>query len=362
MEDYYKLLEISKDASLNEIKKAYRKLAMKYHPDKNPNNKESEEKFKEIAQAYEILSDPDKRQKYDKFGKEGLNGHSFTSANDLFGKFFSRNNGFYNVRPSVRKTRDIAYTMSVTLEELYTGTIKKIRVTRNTVCKICNGRGFEPGVTLEDCNICNGSGFIIKNQQVLPGMVATVKTTCHSCGGNKKVPNPGDYCKGCFGKKIVEESKILEINLAPGTNNGQKYAFNGEADQLPGCIPGNIYIIIQEKILDNKWKRIGNDLQYKQSISLKEALTGYSFTIKHLSGKNVNIQRSGKIVKPGDIHKLDHHGMPILNQKEKYGKLQILFDVVFPIHEDIKSNLPILEDILPGKKKKFLEEEINQPY
>jgi len=337
---------------------------MKYHPDKNPGNKESEEKFKEIAQAYEVLSDTDKRKKYDQFGKEGLNGHNFTSANDLFGKFFGRNsfNRFFNGRPSARKTRDMAYTMLVTLEELYTGTIKKIRVTRNAICKVCNGQGFEPGVTLENCSICNGSGFIIKNQQVLPGMVATVKTTCHNCSGNKKVPNPGDYCKECCGKKIVEESKILEINISSGTNNGQKYAFGGESDQLPGCIPGNIYIIIQEKISDNKWKRIGNDLQYTQSISLKEALTGYSFTIKHLSGKTINIQRNGKIVKPGDIHKIDNYGMPILNQKDKYGKLLLLFDVIFPIYDDIKANLPILEEYLPGKKDIFIEDDTIKPY
>lgn len=357
MGDYYELLGISKDADLKEVKKAYRKLAMKYHPDKNPGNKESEEKFKEIAQAYEVLSDPDKRKTYDQFGKDGLSGHSFTSADDLFKNFFGGGSFFSNFfggRPPVRKTRDTVYPMSLPLEQLYNGVVKKIRVTRKKICGLCNGEGVKTDVTLEICGLCNGAGVVTQKQQVLPGMMATVQTTCPHCAGNKRIPNPKDYCKGCGGRKVVDDAKILEINVEPGTRDRQTYTFFGEADELPGFEPGDIHIVIQEHSPDTgKWKRSGDDLRYQQAISLKEALTGYAFTIKHLSGKLLHIKKCGKVVKPGDIHTINSYGMPIPSQKGKYGKLLIVFDVIFPIYKDIKAKSDALDGILPGKKKSF---------
>jgi len=346
MGDYYDILGVSKTASTKEIKKAYRKLAMKYHPDKNQGKKEAEDKFKQIAEAYEVLSDDEKRKKYDSFGKEGLNGHHFASAQDIFRNFFGDggNGGIFNFfgmgSRGPRKTRDVQYPLGVTLKEFYQGTTKKINVQRNRNCDECGGRGVKKGAALNPCSVCKGSGVIIRHHQVAPGFLSTQRQTCYHCNGEKMMANAADYCKKCSGKKVVKDVKLLKIHIQPGAKAGDVIQFSGEADEAPGWIAGDIYIILQEKAEENGlWKRNGNDLIYNVEISLKEALTGYTMEINHLSGKKIYVENRSEVISPGSRRSIYNKGMPIKREDgmiSGYGNLVLIFQVRFPLYKEIE--------------------------
>jgi len=373
MGDYYDVLGVSKTATPTEIKKAYRKLAMKYHPDKNPGNKEAEEKFKQIAQAYEVLSDEEKRKKYDTFGKDGLNGHHFASAQDIFSSFFGGGGGggggggvkgglfnFFNrgARSGPRKTSSVKFQLGVTLKEFYQGTMKKINVQRNRNCTDCEGRGIRKDASPQTCPVCNGIGFITRHLQVGPGFRTTQQQMCYHCNGEKMIAAPGDYCKNCAGKKVVKDVKQFKINIVPGSSQGDIISFPGEADEAPGWMAGDINIILQEKKDKDydMWQRKGNDLIYNVEITLKEALTGYTLEISHLSGTELYVENRGEVIYPGCRRSICNRGMPIKRNDGRisgYGDLILIFQVQFPLYEEIKDKTNSLEKLLPGSKKDF---------
>ena len=361
--EYYNALGINKNATQDEIKKAYRKLAIKYHPDKNPGNKEAENKFKEISEAYSVLSDEEKRKKYDKYGKAGLqDGNMNFDPSDIFNKFFGSSFGtsfknpfgtsfgtsFENIfgtsfgsssnsyknssKNQQRKTKDVIVTCKVELKDLYCGTKLKRKVTHTRICKKCNGNGTKDKSKPTKCESCDGKGVKLLRQQ--QGYMQIVQQVgCPNCKGTGEIIKDENKCRECKGNKTVMESKILELEILSGTNEHEKIVFKGESDEYPDAIPGDVIFII-ETIPNQHYKRINNDLYYKQTINLKDALCGCEFNIKTLDGRILECT-TDEIIKPGSKMKISNEGMPHKGMLKNKGDLIIEFDVKFPNKNEI---------------------------
>jgi len=302
--ELYDRLGVSPQASGEDIKKAYRKMAIKYHPDKNPNNPEAEAKFKEISEAYEVLSDENKRQMYDKYGKEALKEGTGHSAHDIFEQFFGGGFGnFFGGGPrGPKKTEDIVHELQVTLEDLYKGKTTKLSVTRNIICSSCSGSGTKSGANVGKCKGCDGKGIRVIIKQLGPGMIQQMQTVCPECGGKGEQIKDEDKCNLCKGKKVVKDKKVLTVYVDKGMKHGQKIVFSGESDEAPGMEPGDIAFVLVEKKHDI-FKRNGNDLYMEATIPLLEALGGYTFTIKQLDDRILLIKsEKGDIITPGKYY------------------------------------------------------------
>ncbi|KAJ2334095.1 Type I HSP40 co-chaperone [Coemansia sp. RSA 2681] len=352
----YKALEVSPDASDADIKKAYRKMALKYHPDKNPG---AGDQFKTISHAYEVLSDSQKRQIYDQYGEAGLSGGDMGGGmggidpNDLFAQFFGGGGGMFGgggrPKPSgPRRGRDIAHALKVTLEDLYKGKTSKLQVSKNVICGGCDGRGGKEGA-VKQCSKCHGRGVEVVIRQMGP-MVQQIQQHCRQCAGEGEEIDPRHKCKKCDGKKVVNERKQLEVHIDRGMKGGQKVVFQGEADQEPGTIPGDIVIVIEEK-KHARFQRRGDDLYYEAEIDLITALAGGNLHIQHLDERVLDVAiLPGEAIKPGEIKMLDGQGMPS-HRHQNMGNMFIKFTVRFPspnwtTEEEIKK----LEAILPARK------------
>ncbi|KAI8145445.1 hypothetical protein BJV82DRAFT_603684 [Fennellomyces sp. T-0311] len=329
---YYDILGVSPDASESELKKAYRKLALKYHPDKNPG---AGDKFKEISHAYEILSDSEKRQMYDQFGEEGLNGQGGMGggmdAEDLFSQLFGGGlfgGGGRSSRPSgPRRGKDMMHHLKVSLEELYAGKTSKLALQKSVICSRCEGRGGKEGA-MQTCRSCNGNGVRIMMRQMGP-MVQQIQQPCTDCRGEGEVINDKDRCKQCMGKKIVSERKILEVFIDKGMRDGQRITFSGEGDQAPGIIPGDIIIAIDEKP-HQRFQRKGDDLVYEAKIDLLTALAGGQFAIPHLDERVLLVSvLPGEAIQPGCIKVIPNEGMPTYRH-HNHGHMFVKFQVEFP--------------------------------
>jgi len=354
--EFYERLEVSPTADVNDIKKAYKKLAIKYHPDKNPNNPAATEKFKEISEAYEVLSDEKKRAQYDKFGKDAIKeGGGFHSAADIFASFFGGASPFSSFfggggRQGPRKGENIVHELQVSLEDLYKGKTSKLSVMRNVVCNKCEGSGTKPGVAPGTCKSCDGKGVKIIIKQMGP-MIQQMQTVCPDCQGKGEQIKEDDKCKNCKGKKVTKEKKILQVYVDPGMVHGQKIVFSGEADEAPGMEAGDIIFVISEKKHD-VFKRSGNDLFMEYNLPLVEALAGFSFTIKHLDDRVLYIKsEKGDIVKPGDIRAIPGEGMPTHKKPFEKGSLYIQFNIEFPKPGFLtEKQIPQLEAILGPRR------------
>jgi chaperone protein DnaJ len=326
--DFYDRLGVKPDASESEIKKGFYKLAQKWHPDKNPDRKlEAEEKFKELNEAYEVLSDKSKREIYDRYGKEGLNESGFHAADpfDIFGSFFGRST--HNSGP--RKTKDLQHALNVTLADLYKGLKKKMKVSRNKLCTSCKGTGSKREGAVTKCKSCDGNGVKFE-VQVHGNMRLQKQTTCHVCSGRGEVIPDADRCDTCSGQKVVRDTKVLEVEVERGMKWGDPISFYGESDEAPDCMAGDLIFILKPKQDDDApYERKGNDLFLKQDISFVDALTGATFAIKKLAGEDLILSYPDPI-NPGEILCVPDHGMPIHRQYEKYGDLYIQFNVTFP--------------------------------
>jgi len=355
--EFYERLGVTPDAKVDDIKKAYKKMAIKYHPDKNPNNPEAETKFKEVSEAYEVLSDENKRQMYDKYGKEGLKegGFGAHSAADIFEQFFG-GGGFSSFfggggGRGPRRTEDIHHELGVTLEDLYKGKTTKLSVTRNVLCSTCSGSGTKSGASTGKCKTCEGRGIRLIIKQLGPGMIQQMQTVCNDCGGKGEVIKEEDKCKDCKGKKVNKEKKILQVYVDKGMRHGQKIVFSGESDEAPGQEPGDIIFILVEK-KHELFKRNGNDLYMEQTIPLIEALAGFSFTIKHLDDRVLLVKsEKGEIINPGDLKMIPNEGMPIHKRPFDKGNLYIHFNIEFPKPGFFQPKaLQDLEKILPPRR------------
>jgi chaperone protein DnaJ len=332
--EFYDRLGVSETATLDEIKKAYRKLAIKYHPDKNPGDKEAEEKFKEISEAYEVLSNEEKRENYDRFGKGGLGGGGGVDPFDLFSTIFGGGGGGMfgdsRGRRGPQRTKDIVMAINAKYSDIYNGKEKKMRVTRNIICGTCNGAGAKDGKSVSKCKECDGEGVKIMMVALGPGMYQQIRSVCPLCEGKGEVIPDGKRCNTCMGKKVVKDSKIVVVEIDKGVREGKKIILQGEADQEPGMETGDIVFVIQEEAHD-LFKRSGDDLIMERDILLIDALVGCSFKINHLDERPIVIEiKPGDIVKPGDLKECPGLGMPVFTRTYEYGSLFIKFNIVFP--------------------------------
>ncbi len=326
----YDTLGVSPSASESELKAAYRKLALKFHPDKNP---DAGDKFKDISHAYEVLSDAEKRQVYDNYGEAGLNGDGGASgmnAEDLFAQFFG--GGFFGGnggRPrGPRRTEDMSFTLQVTLEELYKGKTAKISVQRKVICSKCSGRGGKEGA-VKSCASCHGRGIKTVLRQMGP-LVQQMQQTCPDCEDEGEIIRAADRCGGCNGRKTLTEKKVHEIHIEAGMRSGQKIRLGGEADQAPGCQAGDIIVTVVEKE-HGFFKRQDRDLHCKVSIDLITALVGGRVTIKHLDDRVLEANLlPGQVIRPDDVRILRNEGMPAHRQPFSRGDLFVRFDMTFP--------------------------------
>ncbi|XP_043716432.1 chaperone protein dnaJ A6-like [Telopea speciosissima] len=357
---YYEILGVSKSASQDELKKAYRKAAIKNHPDKGGDP----EKFKELAQAYEVLSDPEKREVYDQYGedalKEGMGGGGGShNPFDIFESFFG--GGGFGGGGSSRGRRqkqgeDVVHTLKVSLEDLYNGTSKKLSLSRNILCPKCKGKGSKSGSSGR-CFGCQGIGMKVSTRQIGPGMIQQMQHVCPECRGSGEVISEKDRCPNCKGNKVTQEKKVLEVHVEKGMQHGQKIVFQGEADEAPDTITGDIVFVLQLKE-HPKFKRKYDDLYVEHTLGLTEALCGFQFALTHLDGRQLLIKSNpGEIIKPGQYKAINDEGMPHHGRPFMKGRLYIQFNVEFPDSGVISlDQCRCLETILPPRSSSQLSE------
>lgn len=314
-------------ATADEIKKAYKKLAIKFHPDRNPG---SDDKFKEISNAYSVLSDDGKRSLYDRGGedaiKEGGMGGGGGGPMDIFDMLF---NGGRGRQQQERKTKSMVHQLSVTLKDLYMGKTTKLAIQKNIICQTCEGVGGKKG-SVQPCKKCMGRGFEIKLRQIGPGMVQQVQVACDGCQGEGEVFDEKNRCKTCAGHKVMPDRKILEVHIDKGMEDEQKIVFNGESNQEPGVPPGDIIVVLDEKE-HPVFKRSGLNLVMELEITLVEALCGFQRVITHLDDRQLLITSPpSTVVKTGDIRTVSGEGMPKYKDPYEKGRLIITFKVIFP--------------------------------
>lgn len=331
--DYYEILGVSKNASEAELKKAYRQLALKYHPDKNPNNKEAEDKFKEAAEAYEVLSDSEKRQRYDQFGHDGLRGGAggfsgggmnmediFSHFGDIFGGAFGGGFGGFGGSQQrgrrVNRGTNLRVKVKLTLEEINTGIEKKIKVNKHIPCSHCKGSGAEGGSAYSTCNTCRGTGHVTRVTNTFLGQMQT-SSTCPNCSGEGQIIQ--NKCVHCSGNGIVKGEDIISIDIPAGVSDGIQLSVNGKGNAAArGGVPGDLIIQIEEVPHDNL-QREGNNLLYDLYISFPDAALGTSVDIPTLEGKaRIKIEPG---TQAGRMLRLKGKGLPSLNS---YGKGDLL--------------------------------------
>lgn len=332
--DYYEVLGLNKGASDDDIKKAYRKLAIKYHPDKNPDDKSAEEKFKEAAEAYEVLSNAEKRQRYDQFGHAGVGGAAsgggfgggmnmddiFSQFGDIFGGggFGGFGGGGRSGGRRVMRGSNLRVKVKMNLQEVAKGVEKKLKVNKFVSCHTCKGSGAKSG-QLEVCRLCNGSGVQVRTQQTFLGAMQT-QTTCSGCNGEGKTVK--DKCKTCNGDGIVREEEVISINIPAGVAEGMQLSVSGKGNAAPrGGINGDLLVLIEEEE-DPELKRDGNNLFYDSYVNFVDAALGTSIEVPLVEGKaKIKVEpgtQSGKVLR------LKGKGLPDVNS---YGTGDLLVNI-----------------------------------
>ncbi|MDO4196003.1 MAG: molecular chaperone DnaJ [Prevotellaceae bacterium] len=345
--DYYEVLGVDKNASAADIKKAYRKIAIQYHPDRQGDKseaekKEAEEKFKEAAEAYSVLSDETKRQQYDQFGFNGPNmgggfgggGFADFDLNDIlnsvfgggggfggFGDFFGGGGGGRSRGPRVYKGADLRLKVRVSLEEVNTGVTKKFKVRKDVCCPDCKGSGSADGA-VETCSQCNGSGVTYRTQRSMFGMMQT-QVECSTCGGDGKIIK--NKCKKCGGTGVVKEEEIVEINVPAGVADGMMFTVQGKGNAGPrNGVAGNIQVYVEEE--DNKtFVRDGQDLIYNLLLDFPTAALGGDVEIPTIEGSKVKIKIEPG-TQPGKTLRLRAKGLPAV-QGYGSGKGDLLVNI-----------------------------------
>ncbi|MDZ4663712.1 MAG: molecular chaperone DnaJ [Bacteroidota bacterium] len=357
--DFYEILGIAKSATEEDIKKAYRKLAIKFHPDKNPNDKSAEDKFKEAAEAYEVLSTKEKRQRYDQYGHAGVGGAAsgggggfggggmnmddiFSQFGDIFGGSFGGfGGGGSRGGRRVNRGSNLRVKVKMNLSEVANGVEKKIKVNKQIACNTCSGSGAK-GNAYDTCKICNGSGVITKVQQTMLGAMQT-QTACNSCHGEGKIVK--DKCNTCHGEGIVRGEETISLNIPAGVAEGMQLNVSGKGNAaMRGGINGDLIVLIEEEE-HPELKREGQHLVYNLHVSIPDAILGISVDIPLVEGKaKIKIDpgtQSGKVLR------LKGKGLPDVNSYYK-GDLMVEISVYTP------SNLS-------SDEKKMVEQLKNSP-
>lgn len=350
--DYYEVLGVSKTAGDDEIKKAYKKLAIKYHPDRNPDNKEAEEKFKEAAEAYSVLSDKQKRQQYDQFGFDGpkmggFGGGGFADfdLNDILqsvfgaggfgggfgGGFNPFGGGFGGGGKRKYKGADLRLKVRLTLDEVNTGVTKKFKVRKNVVCPECKGTGSADGQT-EQCPDCKGSGVVYKNVRTMFGQMQS-QTACPRCNGEGTIIK--NKCQHCHGEGIVSGEEVVEVNIPAGVDNNMyvNVPSKGHAAKQNG-IPGDIQVVVEVEP-HKELIREGNDLHYQLLLDFPTAVLGGTAEIPTLEGK-VKIKLEPG-TQPGKVMRVRGKGLPVL-QGYGTGKGDLIVNISIYVPETLTSD------------------------
>lgn len=283
--DYYEVLGVARDASTAEIKKAYRKVAMKHHPDRNPGDKESEDRFKQANEAFEVLSDENKRARYDQFGHDGVDPQAGAGAadfgdifSDIFGDIFGGGARAGGGRTRMRKGADLRYNLELSLEDAVKGTTARIRIPTAVECKVCDGSGARKGSSPVDCSTCNGLGQVRMQQ----GFFSVQQTCPHCQGSGKQIKDP---CRSCHGHGMVEESKTLSVKVPPGVDNGDRIRLSGEGQPGSNGGPaGDLYVQVSVKE-HQFFEREGRHLHCEVPISFVDAALGGELQVPTLDGQ-----------------------------------------------------------------------------
>jgi molecular chaperone DnaJ len=307
--DYYEILDVDRTASAEEIKKAYRKTAIKYHPDKNPGDKQAEDKFKEAAEAYEVLSNPDKKARYDRYGHEGLNGGGggvnmddiFSQFGDIFGggpfgDMFGRGG---NGGKRVRKGSNLRIKLKLNLEEIANGVEKKIKVKRMVACDTCSGTGAKNGTAFSTCRSCNGTGQTRRVVNTMLGQMIST-STCPSCDGEGKTIS--ERCQTCGGDGVRPEEEVIPIKIPAGVREGMQVSLSGKGNFPPrGGVAGDLLIAIEEEEHPTLKRDEQNNLHYDLHISFVDAVLGSSVEVPTIDGKaRITVEpgtQSGKVLR-----------------------------------------------------------------
>ena len=364
--DYYEVLGVSKSATEDELKKSYRKLAMQYHPDRNPDDKDAEAKFKEAAEAYEVLNDSEKRAKYDRFGHQGMRGgqdfHGFSNANDIFSHFsdifggggFSGGGGsiFDDIfgggqgrrqRSTGTPGQDLKVTLKLTLEEIASGTTKKIKLKKHKKCSTCNGTGAKDTASFQTCSVCSGAGEVKQVSRSMFGQFVNI-APCNNCSGTGKVITAP--CLSCKGDGRIYEESTIKINIPAGVSDNSYMTLRGEGNAgKNGGQAGDIIAIFRE-LPHEYFIRDDDNIIYELSISYPEAVLGTDVEIPTLNGRaKLKIERG---TESGKFLKMREKGIQHLNRHGAGDQL-----VKINIHVPKKVN---------SKEKELLKELENQPH
>ncbi len=329
--DYYEILGVSKSASKEEIKKAYRKTALKYHPDKNPDDKEAEEKFKEAAEAYEVLSNEQKKARYDQFGHAGLGGGAggfgsggyqnmddiFSQFGDIFGDMFGGGGSFRTSsrqggRPRGERGSNLRIKLKLSLEEISEGVSKQVKIKRYSTCDDCNGIGAKDSNSYQTCGQCNGNGVVMQVTETFLGRMQTT-ATCPKCKGEGRIITQAcTTCKG-EGRNYLEET--ITIDVPAGVEEGMQLSLRGKGNVgKRGGAPGDLIVVIEEKE-DSRFTRDGRNIIHDLAISFPEATLGAKIEVPTLNGKvSIKIPEG---TQAGKVFRLKGKGLPSINS---YGK------------------------------------------
>ena len=371
--DYYEVLGVDRGASADEIKKAYRKAALKYHPDKNPGDKEAEEKFKEAAEAYDVLSNPDKKARYDQFGHEGMNAGAggfgggfsgggfsmediFSQFGDIFGGHFG--GGFGGFGGSSRGGRrvnrgsDLRIKVKLSLKEVVNGTTKKLKINKDIACDQCGGIGAKDKDSYTTCKTCNGAGYV---SQVVNTFFGRTQTTqpCPSCHGEGKVIT--SPCPKCHGEGVVRGEEVIEIKIPAGVGEGMQLSVSGKGNAARhGGVPGDLLVLIEEEP-DKELVRDGNDLIYNLNLTIPQAVLGGSIKVPTVEGKELEVDIP-KGTQFGEVLKMQGNGMPRLGKKG-FGDLLVNVKIEV-IKKPTAKQKELLEQLAKetGGKKSFFQE------
>jgi molecular chaperone DnaJ len=375
--DYYEVLEIDRNASGQDIKAAYRKMAMKYHPDRNPDNKDAEEKFKEAAEAYEVLNDPQKKSRYDQFGHDGLHGmgggHSgFSNIEDIFSAFSDVFSGGGNSifdeffgggsrrrssrRSMAQRGSDLRVRIPLTLEEIAKGVEKTLKVKKSVVCDDCNGTGAATRDAYQKCNVCDGTGEIRHVSRSMFGQFVNI-AECSNCAGTGQIIT--DVCKTCHGNGRVQSEEKVTVTIPAGVEGGNYIPLRGKGNAgYRGGDPGDLIVVIDEKEHD-LFERSGNDIIYKLRISYPDAALGKEIEVPTLFGdEEIKIEAG---TQPGTVITLRDKGIPYLRSYKK-GDQKILINVYVPKklsskEKQILKDLADSENICPLRKEQKKEKD-----